>query len=438
MRMYDLIVKKRNGYELTEAEIEFIITGYCAGEIPDYQMSAFLMAVYYEGMTDKELAVFTMAMAKSGDMIDLSQIEVFKVDKHSTGGVGDKTTFIVASIVVACGGKVAKMSGRGLGHTGGTIDKMESISGMSVELTEAGFIEQVNKVGMAVISQTNDIAPADKLLYALRDVTATIDSIPLIASSIMSKKIASGADGIVIDVKVGNGAFMKSIDDAVILAKKMVNIGIMNGRKILALVTNMDVPLGESIGNLNEMREVLTVLQGGGPKDLVEESIELAAHMMQMFKGVAIEECRDLAKQVLQKGEALKVFEKFVKAQGGWITTLEQSPKCKCEAVVVAEQDGYIFEMNTEICGKVAVLLGAGRNVKDDTIDMNAGITVIKKTGAFVTRGEIIAKLYTNDESSLQKAKELYSKAIFIRSEKPVKKPTIIAIVDNKSVKYLN
>lgn len=438
MRMYDLIVKKRNGYELTEAEIEFIITGYCAGEIPDYQMSAFLMAVYYEGMTDKELAVFTMAMAKSGDMIDLSQIEVFKVDKHSTGGVGDKTTFIVASIVVACGGKVAKMSGRGLGHTGGTIDKMESISGMSVELTEAGFIEQVNKVGMAVISQTNDIAPADKLLYALRDVTATIDSIPLIASSIMSKKIASGADGIVIDVKVGNGAFMKSIDDAVILAKKMVNIGIMNGRKILALVTNMDVPLGESIGNLNEMREVLTVLQGGGPKDLVEESIELAAHMMQMFKGVAIEECRDLAKQVLQKGEALTVFERFVKAQGGSITTLEQSPKCKCEAVVVAEQDGYIFEMNTEICGKVAVLLGAGRNVKDDTIDMNAGITVIKKTGAFVTRGEIIAKLYTNDESSLQKAKELYSKAIFIRSEKPVKKPTIIAIVDNKSVKYLN
>lgn len=437
MRMYDLIIKKRDGGELTTQEINEMIQAYCKDEVPDYQMSAFLMAVYYKGMTDRELADFTMAMTNSGDIVDLSGIEGYTVDKHSTGGVGDKTTFIIASIVASCGGKVAKMSGRGLGHTGGTIDKMESIPGMRVELSEDEFIDIVNKIGCAVIGQSNELALADKKIYALRDVTATVDSIELIASSIMSKKLALGNKGLVLDVKVGSGAFMKNEEDAIKLAKKMVAIGNEHGKNTIALITNMDQPLGREIGNANEIREVIDVLYNKGPEDLREEVIELSANMLSLVNKDSYENNKALAKKSLADGSALAKFKDMVKLQGGLVDVIENPKllaKGKYKVDIKADRDGYIYEIDATGCGIAAVELGAGRAKKDDKIDFGAGIHINKKLGDRVAKGEVLATLYTDREDTLKSAVAIYRKSIIIADEMPKVKPCVIAKVTKDGV----
>ena len=357
MRMYDIIEKKRDGGKLSQEEITFWIEGYVKGEIPDYQVSSLLMAIFFQGLDDEELTNLTLTMANSGDMIDLSEINGIKVDKHSTGGVGDKTTLIVAPIVAALGGKVAKMSGKGLGFTGGTADKLESIKGYQINIPKEDFIKQVNEIGISLISQSGNLTPADKKLYALRDVTATVESIPLIASSIMSKKIASGADCIVLDVKLGSGAFMKSLEDAKCLAEKMVNIGRLANRETIALITNMDIPLGENIGNSLEVIEAIEVLKGRGPKDLLEVSIELATAMIMLCKQVSQEEARELVKTVISNGEALEKLKQVVEAQGGdvtWIEDTSRFPEAEFKVEVRSPKSGYICNMNTEEIGKVA------------------------------------------------------------------------------------
>lgn len=431
MRMYDLILKKRRCEELTEEEIQYIITHYVNGAIPDYQMSAFLMTIMFQGMTHSELATFTMAMAQSGTVIDLSPIEGVKVDKHSTGGVGDKTTLIIAAIVAACGGKVAKMSGRGLGHTGGTIDKMESIPGLMTTLTEEQFIEQVNRIGFAVIGQSDEIAPADKKIYALRDVTATVDSIPLIASSIMSKKLASGADAILLDVKVGSGAFMKTLEDARALARAMVDIGCANGKIMRAVITDMDVPLGHSIGNALEIKEVIATLHNQGPQDLTHECLVMAGHMLVMVhKGLySYEECFYMAKEALQSGRACECLRAMIVAQGGdsdVLDNIELLGNACYSYSVRSPESGYIVHMNAEQCGIAAVMLGAGRLTKNSPIDMTAGIVMHKKTGDFVEADEVIATLYANDSSVFDGAAITYIEAITIGRIKPYIGETIL------------
>ena len=433
MRMYDIILKKRANLPLTDKEIRFVIDGYVKGEIPDYQVSALLMTIVFNGMNARELGTLTLAMAQSGNMVDLSNIDGITVDKHSTGGVGDKTTLIIAPLVAACGGKVAKMSGRGLGHTGGTIDKMESIPNLKVSLEQDAFINQVNKIGLAVIGQSEGLAPADKKLYALRDVTGTVDSIPLIASSVMSKKLASGAQAILLDVKVGSGAFMKNIEDARELAKAMVDIGKENGRSVKAILTDMDRPLGHAIGNALEIREVIDTLKGHGPEDLTHECIIMAAHMLVLSHMCDYETALNRVQQALDSGVALERLRLIVDAQGGDSRVIDDESILTIGQFtydVIAPQDGYITHMNTEQCGIASVMLGAGRTVKDGPIDYSAGIVMHKKTGDAVRMGERIATLYASDESLFTNAAQTYLAAITIGNTAPKVVDTILDIVE--------
>lgn len=433
MRMYDIILKKRANLPLSDKEIRFVIDGYVKGEIPDYQVSALLMTIVFNGMNARELGTLTLAMAQSGNMVDLSNIDGITVDKHSTGGVGDKTTLIIAPLVAACGGKVAKMSGRGLGHTGGTIDKMESIPNLKVSLEQDAFIDQVNKIGLAVIGQSEGLAPADKKLYALRDVTGTVDSIPLIASSVMSKKLASGAQAILLDVKVGSGAFMKNIEDARELAKAMVDIGKENGRSVKAILTDMDRPLGHAIGNALEIREVINTLKGHGPEDLTHECIIMAAHMLVLSRMCDYETVLNRVQQALDSGAALERLRLMIEAQGGDSRVIDDDRVLtigKFTYDVTSPQDGYITRMNTERCGIASVMLGAGRTVKDGPIDYSAGIVMHKKTGDAVSMGESIATLYASDESLFTNAAQTYLAAITIGDTASKVMDTILDIVE--------
>lgn len=433
MRMYDIILKKRANLPLTDEEIRFVIDGYVKGEIPDYQVSALLMTIVFNGMNARELGTLTLVMAQSGNMVDLSNIDGITVDKHSTGGVGDKTTLIIAPLVAASGGKVAKMSGRGLGHTGGTIDKMESIPNLKVSLEQDAFINQVNKIGLAVIGQSEGLAPADKKLYALRDVTGTVDSIPLIASSVMSKKLASGAQAILLDVKVGSGAFMKNIEDARELAKAMVDIGKENGRSVKAILTDMDRPLGHAIGNALEIREVIDTLKGHGPEDLTHECIIMAAHMLVLSHICDYETALSRVQEALDSGAALERLRMMIDAQDGDSRVIDDESLLaigKFTYDVTAPQDGYITHMNTEQCGIASVMLGAGRTVKDGPIDYSAGILMHKKTGDSVTVGECIATLYASDESLLSNAAKTYLEAITFGETAPIMADTILDIVE--------
>ena len=437
MRMYDLIMKKKHGEVLTEQEIQFMIDGYVKGEIPDYQMSAMLMAIWFKGMNDLEITELTKTMAKSGDMIDLSAISGKKVDKHSTGGVGDKTTLIVAPIVAACGGKVAKMSGRGLGHTGGTVDKLEAIPGYRTVLDRKEFFDTVNKCGVSVIGQSGNLAPADKKLYALRDVTATVDSIPLIASSIMSKKLAAGSDCILLDVKTGSGAFMKTLDDSIKLAQTMVAIGEGAGRRTVALITDMDTPLGFGIGNSIEVMESMDVLKGHGPADLTEVSLQLAANMLYLVGKGTPEECREMAEKVIADGSAFETFCTMVKAQGGDDAVLRDYDKfarAPYKAEVLADRDGYIVKMNAEEVGVTSVVLGAGRETKESDIDFSAGLILHKKYGDAVKKGENLVTLYTSKEESLKEAERMYREAVIIGDAQPEKEPLVYARVEKDKV----
>lgn len=441
MRMYDIIAKKRDNKTLTDKEIEFVVNGYTNGEIPDYQMSAFLMAVYFNAMTKTELAKFTSCMAHSGDMIDLSAIEGIKVDKHSTGGVGDKTTLIVGPIVAACGIRVAKMSGRGLGHTGGTIDKLEAIPGFKIELTQQQFFKQVNEVGISVIGQSGNIAPADKKLYALRDVTATVSSIPLIASSIMSKKLAAGSDCILLDVKVGSGAFMKSLDEAIELATAMSQIGEENGRRTAALITNMDIPLGNAIGNATEILEVVEVLKCNFdnpmfPHDLYNVSIELSASMLFIAGKGTKEQCVRMAKDAVQRGAALTKLCQMIEAQGGDARFVknEKLTISKEVAVVNAPQKGFVKSIDAEKVGIASMMLGAGRQTKEDVIDYGAGIILYAKTGDEVILGGTIASMYTSDCKLFNVAQEMLMSAYEFSDTKPQPQPLILAYVDKNGV----
>lgn len=433
MRMYDIILKKRANLPLTDEEIRFVIDGYVKGEIPDYQVSALLMTIVFNGMNARELGTLTLAMAQSGNMVDLSNIDGITVDKHSTGGVGDKTTLIIAPLVAASGGKVAKMSGRGLGHTGGTIDKMESIPNLKVSLEQDAFINQVNKIGLAVIGQSEGLAPADKKLYALRDVTGTVDSIPLIASSVMSKKLASGAQAILLDVKVGSGAFMKNIEDARELAKAMVDIGKENGRSVKAILTDMDRPLGHAIGNALEIREVIDTLKGHGPEDLTHECIIMAAHMLVLSHICDYETALSRVQEALDSGAALERLRMMIDAQDGDSRVIDDESLLaigKFTYDVTAPQGGYITHMNTEQCGIASVMLGAGRTVKDGPIDYSAGIVMHKKTGDAVSMGERIATLYASDESLFTNAAQTYLAAIIIGNTAPKVVDTILDIVE--------
>lgn len=408
MRMYDLILKKRNGKELTEEEINFLIENYTKGNIPDYQVSALLMAIYFQKMNSKETANLTMAMAKSGDTLDLSKIDGIKVDKHSTGGVGDTTTLVLTPMVAALGIPVAKMSGRGLGHTGGTIDKLESFSGFSVEISEEEFIENVNSKKIAIMGQTADLAPADKKLYALRDVTATVDNISLIASSIMSKKIASGADAIVLDVKVGEGAFMKTHEQAKELASAMVSIGKNVGRDTVAVISDMDQPLGLAIGNSLEVKEAMDTLKGKGPKDLLELCLVLGSNMVVLSKKAkTVEEAREMLLGTIKDGSAIKKFREFIEAQGGDPSQVDDPgklPKAKHIVPVKSDREGYVTKIHADNIGLVAMELGAGRATKEDKIDLAVGIVLNKKRGEKVQRGDIIAYIHSNDENKIEKA----------------------------------
>ncbi len=437
MRMYDLIEKKRNGGELSAEEIRWMLSGYVSGKIPDYQMSAMLMAIFFRGMTDEETSVMTDAVARSGDMMDLSPIAGVKVDKHSTGGVGDKTTLVIAPIAAACGVKVAKVSGRGLGHTGGTVDKLESIPGFRADLNREEFFAAVNKTGLAVIGQSGNMTPADKKLYALRDVTATVDSIPLIAVSIMGKKLAAGNDAILLDVTCGSGAFMKKTEDAVELAKKMVQIGQRAGKRMAALITDMDTPLGHCIGNILEVKESIEVLKDGGPEDLREACLALSSNMLYLADLGTLEECRAMAQEAIRSGAALQRLADMVEAQGGdssyVLDTGKFSEAPYCEEVK-AQKDGFITHMDTESCGIASVMLGAGRETVDSAIDPAAGIILQKKTGDAVKQGETIAKLYASDQKLFATAAERYQKAIVIGEEKPAERPLVLARVEKGAV----
>lgn len=422
MRMYDLIMKKRNGETLSDSEIEYMISEYVTGGIPDYQMSAMLMAIYFKGMSDQETAVMTNAVAHSGDMVDLSGIDGIKVDKHSTGGVGDKTTLVIGPIVAACGVKVAKMSGRGLGHTGGTVDKMEAIPGMRTSLTTDEFFEVVNKTGVSVVGQSGNLAPADKKLYALRDVTATVDSIPLIAASIMSKKLAAGNDCILLDVKTGSGAFMKSLDDSILLAQKMVAIGEHAGKRTVGLITDMDIPLGYAIGNSLEVIEAVHTLEGKGPKDLTEVCLSLASNMLFLANKGDLIECRKMAEDSIKSGAALEKLIAMVDAQGGDSSVIKDTSrfeKATYSYEVKANNSGYITHINTEQCGIASVALGAGRETKDSIIDYAAGIILQKKYGDKVKEGDIIATLYAKKESYFATASVMIENAYIIGDKEP-------------------
>lgn len=422
MRMYDILAKKRDGGILTDEEIQFFIDGYVSGAIPDYQASALLMAIFLKGMTPHETAALTRSMAQSGDLVDLSSIDGIKVDKHSTGGVGDKTTLIVAPVVASLGVRVAKMSGRGLGHTGGTVDKLESIPGFRTTLDREAFFDVVRRVGVSVIGQSGNLAPADKKLYALRDVTATVNSIPLIASSIMSKKIAAGSDRILLDVKTGSGAFMKTLEDSIALAKEMVSIGEHVGRRTVALITDMDRPLGCAIGNALEVREACETLQGRGPADLTEVCIELAANMLWLAEKGELAQCRSLARQQIANGEAFAKLKEMVQAQGGDTSVLDDPEKFAPPNVcyeVLAQREGFLYAMDTERCGVASMELGAGREKKEDPIDYSAGIVLRKKVGDFVRKGEVLASFYSSEESKCRTAEQTFTQALRIQDARP-------------------
>lgn len=433
MRMTDILEKKKQGKKLSREEISFFIEGYTKGEIPDYQASAFTMAVMFQGLDKEETAILTDCMMHSGDVCDLSAVAGVKVDKHSTGGVGDKTSLVLGPLVAACGAKVAKMSGRGLGHTGGTLDKMESIPGLSVAVEREDFIRQVNDIGIAIIGQTGDLVPADKKLYALRDVTATVDSIPLIASSIMSKKLASGADTILLDVKFGSGAFMKTREDAETLAKTMVEIGRSLGRDTRAVLTDMEQPLGLAVGNTLEVLEAVNTLKGRGPKDLEELCVSLGAIMLEQ---AGIESDRERAKamlcQKIASGEAFEKLKAMVRAQGGDAGYLDDPSRFTNVApsfAVYAEDEGFVHTITALTVGEAAMHLGAGRATKEDTIDPAAGIVLEKKIGDFVRRGDVLATVYTNKEDTDGIVKTLRA-AFVIKDTPPVASPLIYKVIE--------
>jgi len=429
MRMVDIIEKKREGLELTEKEIEFVINGYTNNQIPDYQVSALLMAIYFKGMSNEEAAFLTKAMLYSGDRIDLSQIDGVKVDKHSTGGVGDKTTLVLGPLVASMGAKLAKLSGRGLGHTGGTLDKLESIEGFNISLSEEDFIKQVNEINIAVAGQTKKLVPADKLLYALRDVTATVPSIPLIASSIMSKKLASGADIISLDVKIGDGAFMKTIEDARELSKIMVSIGESLGKKVNAFITSMDQPLGFAVGNRLEVKEVIDTLEGHGPKDLEELCVEIASYMAKDAKIVeSVEEGKKMALEYLNNGKALAKFYEFIEAQGGHIDDLDTFIQVQEVYEYKAKSSGYIKSIKALNIGLASMKIGGGRETKDDDIDPSVGIVLSKKIGDKVSKGDVLAKVYLNSILTDNVLEDL-NDAFTITDEVQEKKPIIKEII---------
>ena len=432
MRVVDIIEKKKNGMKITKNEIEFIINGYTNGSIPDYQMSAFLMAVYFKGMDKEETANLTLAFVKSGDTVDLSDIEGIKVDKHSTGGVGDKISLIVIPLVATFGVPVAKMSGRGLGHTGGTIDKLESINGFNVEMSSEEFIYNVNTYKMAITGQSSNLVPADKKIYALRDVTSTIDSIPLIASSIMSKKIASGADAIVLDVKVGSGAFMKSLDDAKILARTMVDIGKSLKRNTIAILTNMNQPLGTEVGNANEVLEAIKVLRGEGSKDETTVALTIASYMCVLggaFKD--FDSAYEQLTQVIKSGKAIDKFKELITIQGGdsdLVDNPEKLPKSKYHIEVKSRYSGYITELDAEAIGISAMILGAGRKTKIDEIDFSAGITLNKKIGDKVEIGDTLCILHTN-KAEFSEAIDRTQNAFVIKDVEPIIEEFIYEVI---------
>ncbi len=432
MRMYDIIKKKRDGGELSAEEIRFFIAGVTDGSIPDYQISALCMAIYFRGMSVRETCDLTFAVRDSGDKVDFSAISGIRVDKHSTGGVGDKTSLVVAPIVASYGVKVAKMSGRGLGHTGGTIDKLESIEGFRTTLSEEEFISQVNEIGMAIVGQSREFAPADKKLYALRDVTATVDSMPLIASSIMGKKLAADDDCIVLDVKTGSGSFMKTVENSTRLARLMVDIGKNAGKKMVALITDMDRPLGNAIGNSLEVIEAVETLQGRGPKDLTEVCLTLAGYMLSLAGMGTPEEGKLLAQKAIDSGKALEMLRLTVERQGGDVKLIDDPSlfkRAKLLHDVISPAAGYIVKVDTEAYGLASLALGAGRNTAEDPIDYSAGIILKKKTGDFVRKGEVLATLYTNDAASLAGAEEKLLAATLFGDEPPADEPLIYDVV---------
>ena len=433
--MYDLIRKKRDGESLDYDEIKFFIDGYVAGTIPDYQAAAFLMAAFIRGMTLKETIMLTQCMRESGEQLDLSEIPGIKVDKHSTGGVGDKTSIALAPIVAAAGIPVAKMSGRGLGHTGGTIDKLESIPGFRAELTTGEFIKSVRETGIAITGQTGNIAPGDKKLYALRDVTATVDNVSLIASSIMSKKLAAGSDRILLDVKVGNGAFMKEKEQAFALARVMVDIGNSSGKRTMAILSDMNQPLGNAVGNALEVREAVATLKGEGPEDFYCLCRELGAAMLMLGeKAEDLNQGREMVDHLVSTGKAAAKFEEFVKSQGGDPDVLQQPdrvlPKARELVTVCAEKSGYVTSLNAESIGIAAMLLGAGRTKKDDIIDPAVGVVMNKKCGMQVIKGEPVATLHVNKRDNLGKAEQLIRNAVLITEQPPQKNEMILGVVE--------
>lgn len=423
MRMYDIIQHKRDNKELSGEEIQFFVEKYTAGNIPDYQAAALAMAIFFNGMTPEETAALTLAMAHSGDVMDLSPIKGVKVDKHSTGGVGDKTSLVLGPMVAALGVPVAKMSGRGLGHTGGTIDKLESFPGFQTGIPEQEFFDNVNRIGIAIAGQTGNLAPADKKLYALRDVTATVESIPLIASSIMSKKIAAGADVIVLDVKVGSGAFMKDEESAVKLADTMVRIGDNVGKKTMAVVSDMDEPLGYAVGNALEVKEAIDTLAGNGPQDLYELCLELGSHMVAgAGKAQNCAEAKEMLAGTIKDGSALRKLAELVEAQGGNPETVydtELLPKASIEYEYRADTEGYVSRIVCDIVGTSAMVLGGGRENKDSVIDLSVGIVLEAKKGAYVHKGDVLARFYANDENKLSDAVKRFEDAYVIEDTKP-------------------
>ena len=432
MRMYDIIKKKRDGNPLTQEEIQGFVNGYVKGEIPDYQAAALCMAIYYRGMTVEETTALTLAIRDSGDKLSLD-VGGLRVDKHSTGGVGDKTSLVIAPIVAALGVKVAKMSGRGLGHTGGTIDKLEAFAGFRTDLTTEEFLAIVNETGLAIVGQSADLAPADKKLYALRDVTATVDSIPLIASSIMGKKLAADDDCIVLDVKCGSGAFMKSVEESRTLAQLMVDIGKRAGKRMCALLTDMDTPLGFAIGNSLEVIEAIETLQGKGPQDLTELCVALAAHMLTLADHGTYEACEAAVRETIATGRALDSLATMVQAQGGdpaWVYNTDLFPKATYSHTVVAPRSGYICRVNAEKYGTACLVMGAGRNTLTDKIDHSAGMYLHAKVGEYVEAGTPLATLYTCKEETLATAEAIFLEAIELGDIPPKKMPLVIDVVN--------
>ncbi len=433
MRIYDIIKKKRDGQELSTEEIRFFVAGVTDGSIPDYQISALCMAIYFRGMSVRETCDLTFAVRDSGEKVNFSAVNGIRVDKHSTGGVGDKTSLVVAPVVASLGVKVAKMSGRGLGHTGGTVDKLEAITGFRTTLSDEDFIRQVNDIGFAIVGQSKQFAPADKKLYALRDVTATVDSMPLIAASIMGKKLAADDDCIVLDVKTGSGSFMKSLDDSKALARLMVDIGKNAGKKMVALITNMDRPLGSAIGNSLEVIEAIETLNGRGPADFTEVCLTLAGYMLSLAGKGSVEECRQAAKRAIGDGSALKKFRETVAAQGGDAGLIDDPSKfvrAKYSHAVKSGRSGYICKSDTEAYGLASLILGAGRNTAEDTIDYGAGILLKRKTGDRVKEGEEIATLFADDRSLFAEAEKKLLSATRIQEKKPQDEPLVYCVIE--------